>query len=269
MISAKPMAMGAMLALVGAAVAQGQGDRQRTLPRAIELLEDLPGHELQDRARNLISKLWALDASLRTQQRFAESIRRQAENEVRGAWHQFLNALAFDYTRIRHGEGSASIPMLQLLLLSVVTCANSDDAVILQVLSKEQCSNLADALLLAAKTPQEGLLGHIYMLHEGDKNARIRHALILGQMRGWATVVVPHLIKELVDEDNRLVQEIITSLGTIGPAAKDAIPTLETLTEHPDPQIAERAKAALRQVRGRSHALPSLDAVECAFGKRT
>ncbi len=35
----------------------------------------------------------------------------------------------------------------------------------------------------------------------------------------------------------------------IGPAAKDAIPTLEKLTEHEDPQLAERAKAALRQIR--------------------
>ncbi len=35
-----------------------------------------------------------------------------------------------------------------------------------------------------------------------------------------------------------------------GPLAKDAIPTLEKLTEHADPQIVERAKAALRQVRG-------------------
>ena len=39
--------------------------------------------------------------------------------------------------------------------------------------------------------------------------------------------------------------------GMIGPAAKDAIPTLEKLAEHEDPQIAARAKAALRQVRGR------------------
>ena len=39
-----------------------------------------------------------------------------------------------------------------------------------------------------------------------------------------------------------------TSVGMIGPAAKDAIPTLEKL-EDDDPQIAERAKAALRQVR--------------------
>ena len=35
----------------------------------------------------------------------------------------------------------------------------------------------------------------------------------------------------------------------IGPAAKDAIPTLEKLTEHEDKQLADRAKAALRQVR--------------------
>ena len=32
--------------------------------------------------------------------------------------------------------------------------------------------------------------------------------------------------------------------------AKEAIPVLEKLTEHEDPQIAERAKAALRQIRG-------------------
>jgi hypothetical protein len=36
----------------------------------------------------------------------------------------------------------------------------------------------------------------------------------------------------------------------IGPAAKDAIPTLENLTGHEDKQIAAPAKAALRQVRG-------------------
>ena len=35
----------------------------------------------------------------------------------------------------------------------------------------------------------------------------------------------------------------------IGPAAKDAIPTLEKLTEHEDREIAERAKAALKQIK--------------------
>ncbi len=50
--------------------------------------------------------------------------------------------------------------------------------------------------------------------------------------------------------DVRIAREAITALGMIGPAAKAAIPTLEKLTQHADPQIAERAKAALRQVRG-------------------
>ena len=63
--------------------------------------------------------------------------------------------------------------------------------------------------------------------------------------------MTPHLIEELVDEDMRVVQEAVTALGMIGPAAKDAIPTLKQLAEHADPQIAERAKAALRQMRGR------------------
>ena len=44
---------------------------------------------------------------------------------------------------------------------------------------------------------------------------------------------------------------MISTLGIIGSEAKDAIPTLEKLTKHDNPQIAERAKAALRQVRGR------------------
>ncbi len=77
-----------------------------------------------------------------------------------------------------------------------------------------------------------------------DRDARIRSA------------DVPHFIEELVDEEMRVVQEAITALGMIGPAAKDAIPKLEKLTQHDDPQIAERAKAALRQVRGRKRRRP-------------
>ncbi len=175
---------------------------------------------------------------------------RLAEWELRRAWHELLSALVLDYTRIRQAGGSASIPMMQLLLLGSVTWANPD-APFLRVLSKEEGSNLADALLAASETPEDSLLGHIYKLHEGDRVARNRHALMLGQMKSTATVVVPRLIEELGDQDTRLVQETITALGMIGPAARDAIPTLEKLTEHPDPQIAERAKAALRQVRGR------------------
>ena len=62
---------------------------------------------------------------------------------------------------------------------------------------------------------------------------------------------VSDLIIALDDPDAGVAGEAITALGMIGPAAEDAIPTLQKLTEHDDPQISERAKAALRQVRGR------------------
>ena len=68
-------------------------------------------------------------------------------------------------------------------------------------------------------------------------------------MEDLATDITPHLIEELEDRDMRVVQEAITALGMIGPAAKDAIPPLEKLTQHDDPQIVERANAALSQVR--------------------
>jgi hypothetical protein len=44
------------------------------------------------------------------------------------------------------------------------------------------------------------------------------------------------------------VGEAITVLGIIGPGASDAVGRLRELTTHPDPQIAERAKAALRAI---------------------
>ncbi len=55
----------------------------------------------------------------------------------------------------------------------------------------------------------------------------------------------------VASSDGRLLQETVTALGMIGPSAKEAIPTLEALTEHEDRQIVERATAALRQARGR------------------
>ena len=267
MISAKPMAVVTLLALAGGAVAQEKVDEQRTLPRAIELLDDLPRHELRDPMRDLIQFMRAHHTFRAKRARrsrssvvggvgiaegagSAEAWSARDELGYRRAWHEFQSALALDYKRIRQEGGSPSIPMMQLLLLAVLKCANPD-APFLEALTKEERSDLADALLLVAETQEESLLAHLYKLHEGDTTDRIRRALLLGQMKDLATDVTPHLIEELAEKDRRVVQEAITALGMIGPAAKDAIPTLEKLTEHEDPQIAQRAKAALRQVRGR------------------
>lgn len=91
----------------------------------------------------------------------------------------------------------------------------------------EEGGELADALMLAAGTEREALLGHLYQLHNGDRNERIRAALRLGQMEGLAADITPHLVEALVDNDSRVVQEAVTALGMIGPAAKGAIPALE------------------------------------------
>ena len=73
--------------------------------------------------------------------------------------------------------------------------------------------------------------------------------MALGARTEEAVHAVPALIKVTDDSEAAVVREAITALGMIGPAAKEAIPTLEKLAEHDDRQIAERAKAALRQVR--------------------
>ena len=109
----------------------------------------------------------------------------------------------------------------------------------------------AEAIVeLAPKSPEAGAaFGYLVQCKPNPAEA-LRAIVTLGQA-GHATGAVPYLLEILEgDGDARLLAEVITALGMIGPSAKDAIPTLENLTEHRDPQIAERAKAALRQVRG-------------------
>ncbi len=146
------------------------------------------------------------------------------------------------------GEMALAIPLLKALLLR--PALPSAQSVNRPTEQDRMNDRLADALLLAARTPEEGLAAHLYKLRKGDLESRVRAASVLGQLRQSALNVLPHLIEALADEEPRVVQEAITSIGLLGPAAESAIPDLERLTEHPDPQIAERAKAALRQVRG-------------------
>ena len=65
-------------------------------------------------------------------------------------------------------------------------------------------------------------------------------ALTIGSLGEAAATVVPHLI-EALGQDPFVAREVVVALGMIGPAAKDAIAALEKLTEHEDPQMAERA----------------------------
>jgi HEAT repeat protein len=76
--------------------------------------------------------------------------------------------------------------------------------------------------------------------------------MALGRCGAAAAPAVPDLLAAISDEDEdlRVIREAITALGMVGPKAADAVPSLETLTQHEDRQIAARAKAALRQIKG-------------------
>ena len=109
---------------------------------------------------------------------------------------------------------------------------------------------IAWAMVSIGRDDPASSVAHAYRLGHQDAKVRLSAVKSLQSMRDPDTV--PTLVRTLEDPlDLVILREAITALGMIGPAAKDAIPTLEKLAEHHDPQIAERAKAALRQVRGR------------------
>ena len=110
----------------------------------------------------------------------------------------------------------------------------------------------ADAMIaIAPNDPRCTIAYALRMATSSDSWQTQRDAMALGRFGAAAAEAVPYLVAAVRrDLGSPTSLEAITTLGMIGPAAKDAIPTLEKLTEHADPQIAERAKAALRQVRG-------------------
>ena len=84
--------------------------------------------------------------------------------------------------------------------------------------------------------------------HGASATERAQAALRLGSFGKASADQVPELIAALGDETPRVVWEVITALGMIGPSAKSAIPKLKKLSEAKDKAIAVRAKAALKQV---------------------
>ena len=110
---------------------------------------------------------------------------------------------------------------------------------------------IGDAILRIAPEASQAISVYAHRITKGDLSTRKDCALVLGRFGSEAAPAVPALVASLEWGRGALHAEVITALGMIGPAAKDAIPTLEKLTEHEDRQIAERAKAALRQVQRR------------------
>ena len=104
-------------------------------------------------------------------------------------------------------------------------------------------------LAIAPRDPRSSTAYGYFAAHHYDPEVRARSALAAAALSDQSDSCVRYVIEALSDDNRAVVREVITALGMIGPAAKDAVPTLEKLTEHEDKQIAERAKAALRHMR--------------------
>lgn len=103
-------------------------------------------------------------------------------------------------------------------------------------------------LRLAPKDPRS--VEAFTLLADRPQTEERLSAVIAVRMVGTAGVaLVPQLMQMAKDEDALVRREAITTLGTLGPTAAPAATLLEQLCADPDPQIAERARAALKQVR--------------------
>ncbi len=109
----------------------------------------------------------------------------------------------------------------------------------------------AEAMILLAPRDPRTALAYAYQLSAARSASERLDAIAGIMMIGPQDAdAVPALLRAAEDRDSTVAHEAITTLGVIGPPARGAIHTLEKLSNHTDPQIAERAKAALRQVRG-------------------
>jgi HEAT repeat protein len=109
----------------------------------------------------------------------------------------------------------------------------------------------AQAILSIDANGAEAVDAHVYLIEHGDSYERHESVKSLGALGTASPLGISSLLKVANNTREKAATryEAITTLGMIGPLAAPAIFVLRTLTKHDDPQIAERAKAALRQIR--------------------
>lgn len=87
------------------------------------------------------------------------------------------------------------------------------------------------------------------MQHHSDSHIRCIHAHAVGQLGGHATGSIAGIIGLLDEkEDVRVVREVVTALGMLGPVARDAIPRLQILCKSNDRQIRDQARIAMKSI---------------------
>ena len=260
MISAKTVAVAAMLALAGGSAAQKKTDEEQRIGELIEQLKDPQAH--QDAARELVR----LEA---------ESVEPRLLGVInhRAAAQDWNEVVLLSRTLLQVGLRDAhSPPFLNAppilnkgRLIATLERHGFDFDQKYMISTHGQVFPVAPVeegvfyfaapgvLVRRFRLDKERVVFDLAFLvwQSKDPTAAKEAAMVLGALGSTAAGAIRTLIHASATSKAFNAQEAISALGMIGPVAKDAIPTLEKLTEHEDPQIAERAKAALRQVRER------------------
>ena len=103
----------------------------------------------------------------------------------------------------------------------------------------------ADALQAIGPDAKEASPTLVEVLVDPDEGTSIG---IAAALRDIGPGAVPALIEALGDRPRMTRAAFV--LGQIGPAAKDALPVLTKLLEHPNPDIRQNARKALKQISG-------------------
>lgn len=109
---------------------------------------------------------------------------------------------------------------------------------------------LAPMLASGVGDPRRAWLQTQLLMHSTDRAVRQQMALDLAH--GPDPRLGVQQLVSVLDLDPSIAREAVTALGTMGGAAKAALPELERLREHPDLQLRTRVLVAIRQIEGRS-----------------
>jgi hypothetical protein len=88
----------------------------------------------------------------------------------------------------------------------------------------------------------------VYEMASKNSSAQWVRVIELGSVGTNVTSAVPILREALKNEEERLIAKAAESLGKIGPAAKDALPDLEALRNHPVLMVREPVEEAIRKI---------------------
>lgn len=110
----------------------------------------------------------------------------------------------------------------------------------------------AIGMALAAIAPEDPLAlpGLLRQLDSLAAEPRIEALRAIGSRGAAAADAVSRIAALLATESGTIAYEAATTLGMLGAAAGPAIPQLEQASTSADKQLAARAQAALRRVRG-------------------